>query len=60
MINWVKTKNIMRLTFFAERSIVVQIATLADGPRVRVNADASVLTRILLDAHVELANPNAL
>lgn len=50
----------MRLTFFAERSVVVQIATLADGPCVRVNADASVLTRILLDAHVELANPNAL
>ena len=47
-------------TFLAECSFVVDIPALANGSRVRVDADTSVLARILLAAHVQLAHANSL
>lgn len=52
--------NWAALTFLTKRSVVVKISALADRASVGVDADASVLARILLDAHVELADAHSL
>lgn len=49
-----------RVAFLAERPVEVDAAALAHGPRVAVDAQAAVVARVLLAAHVELAHPHAL
>lgn len=47
-------------TLFAEVALVVEVTALANWARIRIDADAAMLTRILLHAHVELAHSNTL
>lgn len=47
-------------TFLAEDALVVEVATLADGPAVRGDADAAMLARIVLFTRVRRIAPDTL
>ena len=56
----IKQNKQWTLTFLAKGTIVVEISALANRSSVRVDANASVLAGILLNAHVELADSDSL